>query len=318
MNHASKKFFAALLACAAAWMAWAPGAAFALGFEPSEPRVTVTLVNKTNAVIFYVVAERRKDDKDGSSVHCQEVPRIIKPGEKDEIGFVQDYVNNPTKNPNDYKFGIYAASPAAGRVWAGEKETVWPEVGKRAYTNNRGEFFCVMEYALSKNNWYGYGCSPTGKWLEASDRDVEEALKNSKNSKRMVFWPFTAGKNVTLTFTDKGISMGNQGNANAKQQKKPAAKPAKPTAQQQKKPAAKPANANAKPAVNANAAIRGNKVNIRSAPSSKASVLLQVNNGDLVHATGKTATDSKGGKWIQLKALSGKIGWVFSDYINIW
>ena len=113
--------------------------------------------------------------------------------------------------------------------------------------------------------------------------------------------------NVTLTFTDKGVSIDNQGKAAPQQQKKPAA-------QQQKKPAAQPA----KSAVNANAAITGDRVNIRSAPSRKAKALLQLNDGDRVQATGKRSTDSSGDDWYQIKMSSGKIGWVFGRYIDIW
>ena len=100
--------------------------------------------------------------------------------------------------------------------------------------------------------------------------------------------------NASLTFEMKKQGKAKQGNANAK--------PAKP----------------AKSAINANAAITGNKVNIRSAPSLKASVLLQLNKGDPVEATGKTATDSNGDDWYQIRTPSGKTGWVFGRYIDIW
>ena len=298
MKYASKKFFAAVLACALAWMAGAPEAAFARAedgppVQPHRPLVTATLVNKTNAMIFCVVVERRKDDKDGSSADVTG-PLLIKPDEKDEIRLGWVPVKNPTKNLNDYKFGVYAESPAAGRVWAGEKETVWPEVENRTYTNDRGEFFLIVHDRL----WNGQGVSPTRGGFRASDRDTEEAKKNSK---RIVFWPFTAGKNVTLTFTDEGVSIDNQGKAAAQQQKKPAA-------------SAKPA----KSAINANAAIAGDRVNIRSAPSRKAKALLQLNDGDRVQATGKRSTDSSGDDWYQIKMSSGKIGWVFGRYIDIW
>ena len=310
MKCVSKKFLAALLACAVAWMAWAPGAAFARAgdnYDIPRHKLTVTLVNKTNATITVYLS--RKEKARQSSYDSVDGPYSVEPGKKRTVS-IPDMDTEAT--PNDYnawyQHGFYATS-SAGRVWAGEKK--------------KGIDVCIFDSYWSLKS-------------DVNDDDLKRVKKvvvfqpfliwkdiNASEAKRIVgrhSYGYAIGVdyNTTLTFTDKGVSIGNQGNANAKQQKKPAAKPAKPTAQQQKKPAAKPANANAKPAVNANAAIRGNKVNIRSAPSSKASVLLQVNNGDLVHATGKTATDSKGGKWIQLKALSGKIGWVFSDYINIW
>ena len=81
------------------------------------------------------------------------------------------------------------------------------------------------------------------------------------------------------------------------------------------RPAAQPAKP-AKSAVKANAAIRSDRVNIRNAPSLKASVLFQLNNGDTVYATGKTATDSNGDDWYQIKTSSGKTGWVFGRYID--
>ncbi len=64
------------------------------------------------------------------------------------------------------------------------------------------------------------------------------------------------------------------------------------------------------------AAISGNRVNIRQAPSLKGKVLLQLNNGAPVVATGKTARDHDGGVWFQIITPSGKTGWVSGRYIR--
>ena len=109
-----------------------------------------------------------------------------------------------------------------------------------------------------------------------------------KGGKKVVFRPLDAYEdkrgNYTIIFTEK------QGHANPRLQGSPST---------------------------ANAAIRGNRVNIRHAPSLQAQVLFQLNNGDAVQATGITLM-SDGGEWFQIITPSGKVGWVFGRYISIW
>ena len=300
MKHMNQKFLAALLACAVTWMAWAPGAAFARA-EDTGPyhKITATLVNKTNATITVHLSTTDKSFL-SSSYNQVYGPYSVEPGKKRTVNIFEREATTGTLNEHNafYQHGFYATS-SAGRVWAGEKK--------------KGIDVCIFDgYWSLKSQIEARSDSPS---------DLKERLKGVK--KVVTFRPFLIGKdpqarhevrrdllghiseiwddyNTILTFTDKGVSIDTHGNANAQQQKKPAAKPTKP----------------AKSAVNANAAIRGNKVNIRSAPNLKAKVLFQLNDGDPVEATGKTAADSNGDDWVQIKMSSGRTAWVFGRYIR--
>ena len=212
-------FVKALLACALAWMARAPEAAFARD-------LTATLVNKTNATISVALAVW---DLYGtwpdSGVNEAIGWHIVEPGKKRTL-ILRGGKNWHCHNPNLYKFSFYAMSHAGGRVWAGEKKKEVP-VFWVCTTNLKAPF-------VSYNDSFGV----SGSFGSLESNELKQAPLEA--GKVVAFRPFLVEENfnTTLTFTDKGVSIGNQGFANAQQEKKPAANQGKANAQQQKKPAA--------------------------------------------------------------------------------
>ena len=65
----------------------------------------------------------------------------------------------------------------------------------------------------------------------------------------------------------------------------------------------------------ANASITGDKVNIRTKPTTSSSVVKQLNAGHPVKATKKTK--AKDGTWFYIQTASGTQGWVFGKYVKI-
>ena len=120
MKYASKKFFAAVLACAAAWMAGAPEAAFARAeYDGPMYDVTATLVNKTNATIYVALAMRWRGGGDGRGKwDTLEGWFSVEPGKKSTAVFMRRFYHEL----DWFVYGFYATSPAAGRVWAGERK----------------------------------------------------------------------------------------------------------------------------------------------------------------------------------------------------
>ena len=65
----------------------------------------------------------------------------------------------------------------------------------------------------------------------------------------------------------------------------------------------------------ANASITGDKVNIRTKPTTSSSVVKQLNAGHPVKATKQTK--AKDGTWFYIQTASGTQGWVFGKYVKI-
>ncbi|MGF7535743.1 SH3 domain-containing protein [Bacillus mexicanus] len=89
----------------------------------------------------------------------------------------------------------------------------------------------------------------------------------------------------------------------------------KATTPQTTSPASPPATSPATTSPTATKTVIGNKINMRSTPSTGARVVKQLANGEKVTPTGQTQTVS-GYSWIQVKDAQGNLGWIVASYIK--
>ncbi len=179
MKHRSGKIFAVLLIYVLAGMIRMPGAAFAnAGVSGREKTITVKLVNKTDANIFFacsMLLRANPCSNDGSQGWWK-----VEPGRKRTVTILKHQYGGP----NDYKYGFYAISPARGRVWAGAKEKGM----------NAGEFWIHPKASF------------------ASQPDFPSFDGGKEFGRNVLFRPMVMGRDysTTITFTDKEAFTGKQ------------------------------------------------------------------------------------------------------------
>ena len=62
-----------------------------------------------------------------------------------------------------------------------------------------------------------------------------------------------------------------------------------------------------------NAMITGNRVNLRSAPTTNSRVIRQMNDGDIIYVMDDS--EQSDGFWFRVRTADGAVGWVFGQYV---